>query len=831
MIENWYDPNPAVRTAATYNPPDAPRDLSYSRPTTDIVDYWCPAAGVAPYTQTQVHHNGTGGINFVNVDGVLACQINCTLTVTLTVSTVVDGRGRITATPVAPVGNVLFSINGFQTPGLPPDAGSASHIFDNLPPGTYTVSVRETRTAGCAASATAKLVAVYAPRFTVTFPALDKAPCLLKISERGYTGAVEELTAQPGAVVLDWPGGATDHVFTSLLRGSQCQIALYLMYDLQLQGLYSGDERLHLVEFFRFGAPVWSGYLLPEQYDVAFLAPPATFNLSATDGIGTLGSIPFLGSAGEALRGDWTMLRIIQQCLGKLGLNMPLNVLLNLYPSTATLGTPAIEQITFDVGAYTDAKNKTLDCAAVLRNILTAFQARLYQQGGAWWLERLSDLSTDLMDYASYASDGTRLPDVIRTSLVSVQTAAQGVPYWQDGGQRQQLRAAVAKVTLAATPGDPQNLLAFATPKYTDLPGVVPSAWTKYSTAITPFCGLIGVGQDKEPLLRLVGAKGATSLDTAPYVQTPATPAVPIGSNLSLGFGGDPAGGFVLLSFTAKPYGNTPSTDYTQQSRMGIAVKIGSTWVNAAGAESVTPLFDSLYFPDGNALVRTTVLGFPLRAALAQRQPILVRLCAPVGGPTPCTVDITKISLQWLNGTTVYPIALGPPPDPTALLDSYTTSYTATTGQLVSRVDTSETLLVSDTAQARHVGTPLDALGRPVQGWQEPVAPGQYRELGDYAVRDRVQNQYVPAQAITGTLRGWLPAGPGQLITDPAEINPAIYVLVGATHQAADASWAITAVQINSLQAPTVTLPANAIYNEDGTAWQDEAGNILVYES
>ena len=90
----------------------------------------------------------------VNVDGVLGCQINCTLTVTLAVSAVVDGRGRITATPAGAIGSVLFSINGFQTPGLPPDAGSTAHIFDNLPPGTYTVSVRETRTAGCSAPLT-----------------------------------------------------------------------------------------------------------------------------------------------------------------------------------------------------------------------------------------------------------------------------------------------------------------------------------------------------------------------------------------------------------------------------------------------------------------------------------------------------------------------------------------------------------------------------------------------------------------------------------------------------------------------------------------------------
>ena len=53
---------------------------------------------------------------------------------------------------------------------------------------------------------------------------------------------------------------------------------------------------------------------------------------------------------------------------------------------------------------------------------------------------------------------------------MSVTTPALGVPFWQDANQRQQLRPAVAKVTLAATPGEATNLLAFATPKFSDLP-------------------------------------------------------------------------------------------------------------------------------------------------------------------------------------------------------------------------------------------------------------------------------------------------------------------------------------------------------------------------
>ena len=827
--ENWYNPDPNVRSAALYFPPDSTDNSAYSRPLADIIDRWCLEPGAAPFTEVQVHHNGAGGITLTNVDGVSACERNCTLTLTLRASAITDGRGLLTATAGGVQGPILFTINDFQTPGVGPTFGSA-HVFDYLRPGTYTVTVRETRPGGCTATATLALTATYGPRFEVAFKDIDSVPGLLQVFERGYTGAVETLTAQADPLVLDWPGGATDHVFSALLRGSQCQLGLYLSYDEQLLGLFSGDERLHRVEYRRAGLLAWAGYLLPEQYDVAFLAPPAVFNLSATDGLGTLSDLPFLGSAGESLRGDWTLLAIVQLCLGKLDLDLPLHVLLNLFPSTATLGTPAIEQIAFDVAAFADEKGKAWDCGKVLRELLETFQARLYQQDGAWWLERLSELSIEALPYAAYGPTGLRLSDTTRTLLLAVLPPTEGRPHWLEGNQRQQLRPAVARVTLAADPGEPVNLLAFALPKYSDLPLPVPASWSAFSSQTAPYAALINQGQDKAPVLRLIG--GANSINfratpaTAPWVQPPTIRPVPFGTT-----SGSIANNGVQLSFTAKPYGNTPATDYRQQSRMGVAVRLGDTWVLPSGGESATPVFTDIYFPDATAVVFLSTFG--RRALPVTRLPVTVRLSAPVNGASPCTVDITNIKLQWLNGNpgTGFPDPLA---DPTILLDAYTTSYTADTGQLVSRVDEALTLRLSDTTQVRHAGTPLDQLGRPVQGWQEPAAPGQLRELGDYAVRDRVLHQRIPAQALTGTLRGNLPAGPGQLLFDAGELRPAVYLLTSATHRPAEADWAITAVQLCALQVPPYALPEGAIYNEDDaldpTVWQDEAGNILVYE-
>jgi hypothetical protein len=815
--EEYYDPK--TRKAYFFETPDSANGDEYSRPVTEIIDRWCVDPGTPPYREVRVSHNGTGGVDFTNVDGVSACMAFCTLGVTLTPSQVLEGRGALTAVATGAQGTVLFSFDGFDTPGLPsspdPATGRPSYVLRSQKVGTYTVTAKEVRTGGCVATATASLVVAYGPRYEHRFRDRDDVACRVRIFQREYEGEVEQVKGQPGAVTVEWPGSATDHVFTNLVRGSSCELALYMAYREQLLPLFSGDERLHRIEYERAGQLFWKGYVLPEQYQVAFLTPPATFSLSATDGLGTLSTVPFVGSVGEALRGDWTLLRLLQFLLAKLDLDLPLNVLFNLYPSSGKLGTGALEQIKVDVSQYQDEKGKAWDCGKILTELLTPFAARLYQQDGAWWLERLADLSTEEMTYASYRPDGTRGADVRRSLLVEVRPPAERLLRWKEKSQYQSLLPAVSAITVLADPGEPANLLRRATPRNTDLPGTLPASWS--ASPGPPASLLVYQGKDKPPLLRLTGTTDfAKTPERGAWVQTPKSVAVPL---RDLG-DTNPYNGTFTLSFTAKPYGNTPTEVVADQPTMYAAVNFGGLWVAPYLAfPGETPdvekvLFQSyVRFADSKE-VKVSVRGYG--ASPQGPQPIFVRFYQPVGGKSATTVDISDIEVTWENETI-------------QVAETYTTEYRTDTGALVSRVDAATTLFHSDTRYARRQGTLLDAGSLPVQGWYEAASPGILLEAADHLVIYRNFWQRSPAQVLGGKLRGPL-AGPGALLTDPNEARPGVYVLTAATHDGPLASWQLMAVQLRTLTPPPFTLPEHAIYHEDLTAVAREDGTIMTYE-
>lgn len=830
--EWWYDPEPTVRAVALYLIEDSADFSSFGLDPAVIIDRWCLAPGVAPYTEIQVHHSNatSSSVVFLPVDGATACQYTCTLGLTLTASPVSDGRVTLTATASGAQGSVLFSLDAFDTPGLAPNgaAGTTLRTWERQRTGTYTVTAQETRIGGCSASATLTVQASYAPRYEHAFKDADNAECLLRIFQREYSGAVEVLdVAQRNAVTLDYPGGATDHVYTTLRKGSECQLALYITEPDQFRPLFSGDERLHRVDYLRSSALVWRGYLLPEQYDTLFLAPPTTFNLSAADGLGTLSTLPFQGPAGQRLKGDWTLLQAVLYCLGKLELDLPLHVLFNLFPASGTVGSPAVVQIKLDVAQCCDDKNKPWDCGKLLLSLLTTYGCRLYQEAGAWRLERLIELTAEPMAYQVFAPDGTRAADVTHSLLRTVNTPNEELPQWRGATQRQGLRGAVSTITATSEPGEMANLLRFVLPKPTDLPGEVPSGWLA-TTSIpgVPFSQLLYAGKDKTPLLRLIGtaapggfyaspaARQAAAL-AGPFVQTPVLPAIP----LPFGKGGTRNADGLVLRLTLKPYGVTPAPTGNARSAFYMALHYGENWVNgnvgAATESPTTVILQGAELSDDGVVKEIDFVINGFASAQVGPQPIYLRFYAPVGGATAPTVDITDWSL-------VYDDSREEEAD-------FVTTTTTDTGNLVSRVDGDTTLFHVDTPHSRYGGTLLDANGLPTLGWFEADAPGQVRDVADYLVRDRALWQRSPAQVLLGTLRGNAISA-GCLLTDPQESHPGVYLLTSATHDATEATWQVTAVQLLPIPAPPVTLPPFAIYYEDDRAWLGEDGRVLTYE-
>ena len=89
--------------------------------------------------------------------------------------------------------------------------------------------------------------------------------------------------------------------------------------------------------------------------------------------------------------------------------------------------------------------------------------------------------------------------------------------------------------------------------------------------------------------------------------------------------------------------------------------------------------------------------------------------------------------------------------------------------------------------------------------------------MGDFAARDRALWQQAPAGQIQGTLYGWLPQGPGALLSDPVA-GPNLFVQTDTRYDLALARWDVTAVEMSTARATaSPALPPDMLLLETGT--------------
>ncbi|MBC6988929.1 hypothetical protein [Hymenobacter sp. BT491] len=779
-----------------------------SLPTTTVVSSWCLETGAAPFTQRQVYHDGNGGITFVDEDGVLACQIVCTIGLSLNVTPAgLNGTGSITATVSGAQGSFLLYLNDSAT-------GQSDLTFVDVPPGAGKVTVRETRANGCSASQSFLISTAYGVRYRHTADDTLGRRYDVLFKERGYTGP-EEAVCGVGSppVTLDWAGKGSEHVMDGLLRGSECDLQLLLEREDQMLDTFSGDERLYQVEVRREDIGLlWRGYLLPEQWELPMVGVNRQFQLHATDGLGSLQDMPFTSPTGTLYAGEWTVLKVIQTCLQQLDLDLPLHVLCNVYPEGATAAACALAQVLVDVTQYRDDKGKPFSCGKILTFHLETLQARLYQWGGAFWLDRIADLSLTSQPYWAFAPDGTALGTVNGPSLYTVGLPQDRNLFWLTAAQRMRLLGAVQNVTATVDPGSLANLLTNALPATGAT--TLPSGWSGTTTA-----DIVYQGPTKTPPILLPGAAVGASIQALGYVQLPPSQPVPLVSSVPGQVGS------VTLRFTVTPRTNAISQDPALVPELYVAVRYAGKWLSPFGFPTtddplVTHWLVSLPKPD-------SAIDVELRGYRADDKPGLhpveIRFYQPLtpqGAPgQPCDVEITNLVASWDDNSSTY------------VESDYTREVTEDNpGVRVSRTDDRLDLFHADTPHARNQGTLLRPDGFPTTRWKTLSNPATLLELSNYAVLNRLQWQAAPIQTYTGVLQG--DVSPGGLLTAPYELMPGVFLLTSASLDVKATRWTITAAQLRTLKAPNQpdVLPQGVLYTEDDRALLTEAGHYMIVE-
>lgn len=174
------------------------------------------------------------------------------------------------------------------------------------------------------------------------------------------------------------------------IRGTTLEFGIRATTDFEFLEFYTEDTRKILAELYKGSTLMWTGYVLPEQYQESYRPAPVTVWFTAADGLGTLKDIDYTQV------GRKSQLEIILYCLNKLDLSLPVVVANTVHEDSHSTSYCAFYQTYEDAEIYHGKS-----CYDTLWNILEKYDASITQSRGRWLIMRSADIKATRYLYDS----------------------------------------------------------------------------------------------------------------------------------------------------------------------------------------------------------------------------------------------------------------------------------------------------------------------------------------------------------------------------------------------------------------------------------------------
>lgn len=233
------------------------------------------------------------------------------------------------------------------------------------------------------------------------------------ISQLDYVGDSLEIQAQQNPIQINYQNTSSNKL--EPIIGSECTLNLIATEDFQLEDLYTENEREFLVEIFRNGSLIWSGFIIPDGCQEAFTFAPYPISVNAVDGLGLLKNLSYVQNDGNFYLGKQSFLEVIEACLVRLDApSLVLNTCVNIYETSMTQGDSYDPLALAYVNAERYLKDDIytpMNCEEVIKSILDEWTAVMVQSGGEWYIYRPTELAlTGALVFRKYL-DGQRVYD------------------------------------------------------------------------------------------------------------------------------------------------------------------------------------------------------------------------------------------------------------------------------------------------------------------------------------------------------------------------------------------------------------------------------------
>lgn len=216
----------------------------------------------------------------------------------------------------------------------------------------------------------------------------------LNIYENVLVGTVLVPVEVNGTVDLNYQ--ERSDLFEPIISSS-LKINLEASLTQTFEDLYNEDEKTFKVEVIKDSKTVFLGFVLPDTIWEDFVADKWILGITANDGLSSLKNVSFSQDITDVqgnpltFTGRLTAMNIINICLKKTGLNLPINVNCQVVYN-GWVGKSILSSIYLSTERYFQNETEPMDCESVVKSIMQIFNATLIFQNGEWWIYRTFDL-------------------------------------------------------------------------------------------------------------------------------------------------------------------------------------------------------------------------------------------------------------------------------------------------------------------------------------------------------------------------------------------------------------------------------------------------------
>jgi len=225
----------------------------------------------------------------------------------------------------------------------------------------------------------------YGLKYELLFSDVNLNRRRIQIFKKDYAGAVYPMIGTNDPISIEW---LTDDDIYEPIIGSVAEVNLMVTDSVTYDNFYEyGEIEYQLVLQFEESAgsfaTYWKGFITNDIYSEAIITTPYTLSIRATDGLGSLDGFDcWYPETGENTQILW---KYLYKCLELTGLNFDIWISCDLRYTTSSW-----ENIFNQVSIHKESvfkDNYTIrDAKEVLRSILMAFNCRIFQSYGRWYI-------------------------------------------------------------------------------------------------------------------------------------------------------------------------------------------------------------------------------------------------------------------------------------------------------------------------------------------------------------------------------------------------------------------------------------------------------------